>query len=245
MKSKNRFINFFLVVVLFNSCSKDETEYENPILDFSITTTDTVAPSNITTINNTTNYSGDYSWKIIKPPFSEEIITSSENLEFEANRLGTYEITLIVGDESITKSIEITQPSSLYYNKITLLNIGNNYESLYFRIKQNNYPEASYYIYTSPLRNNVTSTSVNNSDEYWNLSIPISINISEEITPLHVFEFYDENNNLVSTTEAISGYHDSIYGIFKNEDEILVTSSFGCGDCDYIEISVNTRYRNY
>ncbi len=243
MKLQNKLINLILILILLSSCKK---EAESPNLNFTFTNTDTVAPTIITAKNNTTNFSGAYKWQIIKPPFYDTIYIASENLELEANRFGTYKITLTAGEEDLTKSIEITKPSQIHYNKITLLSVGNNYQSLYFKIKEIiSSPTTSNYIYTSPLRHNITSVSVNNGNEYWNLSIPIYRTISDDLysAPIHIFEFYDENNNLVAKTDGIAAWYDE-FSIYKDEDEILNTSSY-CNNCDYIRISVNKRFTNY
>ena len=119
---------FTIAIITLNSCSSDDELQPN--LSFNIETGSRIASSEINVTNTTTNPNGSYIWEVVSNSGTETFTT--QNLSFNANRIGEYTIKLKSSqfDLETEQTIEITRPSILRFNKVTLKDIPQNYSSL-------------------------------------------------------------------------------------------------------------------
>jgi len=225
-----------IALITLNSCSSDSEELQ-PNLSFNIENGSRVASSQINVTNTTTNQNGGYIWEVISSNGTETY--TSQNLSFDANRIGDYTIKLKSNqfDLQTEQTISITRPSTLFFNTLSLKDIPQNYSSLYFQIKRITLSGASY-TYTSPPRQNVNSLVPNLTD--WNIDIPgnvIQLSDGSDVndSQVYIVEFYDDNDDLVTKINQFGNvYFDS--SVFSAGEEELTTTADGCSDCDYFEV---------
>ncbi|MEP0265479.1 hypothetical protein [Dokdonia sp.] len=225
-----------IAIITLHSCSSDSDEFQ-PNLSFNIESGSRIASSEINITNTTTNQNGGYIWEVISD-FGVETFTS-QNLNFNANRIGDYTIRLRSNqfDIQTEQAITITRPSSLLFNTLTLKDIPQNYNSLYFRINKLTLNGTSY-TYTSQTRQNISSIVPSATD--WTIDFPgntIQLNNGSNAnnTAVYQIEFYDENDNLVTKMNSFGDtYFDS--NEFIAGEEVINTTTIGCSNCDFFEI---------
>lgn len=225
-----------IIVMALHSCSSNADEFQ-PNLSFNIESGSRVASSEINVTNTTTNQNGGYIWEVISD-FGTETFTS-QNLSFNANRIGDYTIRLQSNqfDIQTEQTISITRPSRLLLNKVTLREISQDYNALYFRINKVTLNGSSY-TYTSPTRQNISSIFPNTTD--WTVDfpgniIPLSDGSDPDAIASYQIEFYDGNDNLVTRMNSFSDiYFDT--SEFTTGEVQLNTTSIGCSNCDYFEV---------
>jgi hypothetical protein len=225
-----------IAIITLYSCSSDTDEFQ-PNLSFNIESGSSVASSEINVTNTTTNQNGGYIWEVISD-FGTETFTS-QNLRFSANRIGDYTIRLQSNqfDLQTEQTITITRPSRLLFNTLTLKDIPQDYDALYFRIHKLGLNGTSY-TYTSQTRQNISSIVPSTTD--WTVDFPgntILLNDGSDVDIIAVYqiEFYDGNDNLVTKMSTFDDtYFDS--NEFVAGEEQLNTTTIGCADCDFFEV---------
>jgi len=226
---------FTIAIIMLNSCSSDSDELQ-PNLSFNIESGSTIASSEINVTNTTTNQNGGYIWEVISNSGTETF--TSQNLSFDANRVGEYTIRLKSNqfDLQTEQTLNITSPTFLKFDKISLKDIPQNYSSLYFKILKSPLSGTMTYTYTSPTRQNISSLVP--SATTWNVDFPgNTIEISDEAndSATYLIEFYDGNDNLVTRINGFTNiYFDSSEFVAGEED--FTTTSF-CTNCDYFEVT--------
>ncbi|MDV7188455.1 hypothetical protein R3X25_14275 [Lutibacter sp. TH_r2] len=229
-----------IAIITLNSCSSDSDEFQ-PNLSFNLENDIAIASSDIKATNTTTNENGGYIWEVIS---SSEIKTfTTKDLNFSANRVGEYTIRLKSKqfDIQTEQTINIIRPSLLKLNNITLDDVPQSYNSLYFKIlKTSNYT----YTYTSQTQQNISSVFPSTTD--WNVSYPgNTIVITDKPSNFsgYIIEFYDGNDNLVTQIEPfIDLYPDFSSTEFIAEEKELTTST-NCTNCDYFKIIADISFQ--
>ncbi len=226
-----------IAIATMLSCSSDSDELK-PNLSFNIESGQRVASSEISIVNTTTNQNGGYIWEVTSN-YGTETYTS-QNLSFDANRLGDYTIRLKSSqfDLQTEQTINITRPTFLKFDKLSLKDIPQNYSSLYFKILKSPLTGAMSYTYTSPTQQNISNFFPDLTD--WNVDFPGNIiQLSDgsngvDDASTYMIEFYDGNDNLVTRINGFTNiYFDS--SEFVAGEEELTTTSF-CTNCDYFEV---------
>ena len=246
---KHNYFNFAFLTILFlilTSCSSDDENVE-PQLSFTIENGERVAPAEINITNNTTDFNGDYIWEVEWTTMMAIETYETEDLSFTANKSGEYIIRLKTanGDYLTEQSLEIERPSALLLNKITLTEIPQSYDALYFKIKKINLDWTTSYVYTSQPRQNI-STMVSFGDYYWNIDVPFNhFNIPYENSEVgtYIIEFYNEDDALVTKMNAFSTMF-SEYSSFETRTETITTTSVNCQTCHYFEIEAEFDFSN-
>ena len=247
--NKNHFkiVLLILSISIFNACSSDEEE-EN--LSFSIQNNERFAPSEINTINNTTNHLGTYTWEIEHHGITETFNT--EDMNFTATKSGEYSIKLTssLGNETEIQNVTIEKPSALILNKVKLKEVPQNYNDLYFKIRKyerinGNLTDVGF-IYTSPTRQNINSGLVGFTEYDWNVGNSILLTSDALNLDAYIIEFYTGNDILVT---KIKQFHNSDYGLnlnndFEIENDTMITGAY-CNGCDYFEIYLDYEYSDY
>ncbi len=225
-----------IALIALHSCSSDSDEFQ-PNLSFNIESGSSVASSEINITNTTTNQNGGYIWEVISD-FGTETFTT-QNLRFNANRIGDYTIRLQSNqfDVQTEQTITITRPSRLLLNTVTLREIPQNYNALYFRINKITLNGSSY-TYTSPTRQNISSIFPDTTDwtvDFPGNTIPLSDGSNADAIASYQIEFYDGNDNLVTRINSFTDiYFDT--SEFIAGDVQLNTTSIGCTNCDFFEV---------
>lgn len=230
-----------IAIITLNSCSSDSDELQ-PNLSFNIESGSRIASSEINATNTTTNQNGGYIWEVISSSGTETF--TSQNLSFEAKRIGTYTIRLKSNqfDLQTEQTVNITRPTFLKFDKLSLKDIPQNYSSLYFKILKSPLTGATSYTYTSPTRQNISSLVP--SATTWNVDFPgNSITITDEAndSASYLVEFYDGNDNLVTRLNGFANIYFDTSEFVAGEEEIT-TSSF-CTNCDYFETTAEFSFQ--
>jgi hypothetical protein len=243
MKHLNFFITIFIAITIL-ACSSDADE-NNPNLSFSIENGNRFASSEINITNTSTNYTGDYIWDV-NSVFGTETFTS-QNLTFNANRVSDYTISLRSesNDFETEQTISITQPSILVFNTITLIDIPQNYDALYFKLNRITINGATT-VYTSGERQNISSLAPSVID--WDVDFPsnaVELTDGSDVNEIATYqvEFYDGNDNLVTKLNSFGNLYDMNSQYAAGEIE-LTTISSGCTNCDYFEVLADFAFRN-
>ncbi|WP_417212474.1 hypothetical protein [Bizionia sp.] len=228
-----------IAIITLNSCASDDEEFQ-PNLSFNIENGNRIASSKINATNTTTNQNGGFIWEVISNSGIETY--TSLNLSFNANRVGEYTIRLksTQFDLQTEQTINITRPSFLKLNNISLKDIPQNYSSLYFKIlKSSDFS----YTYTSQTQQNINSIVPSATD--WNVGSPGNTIVLADGNNLdgYFIEFYDGNDNLVTRIQSISNWYpeSQLTEFVAGEKELITTT--GCTNCDYFEIIANFSFQ--
>lgn len=228
-----------IALITLNSCGTDEDELQ-PNLSFNIENGSRFASSNINVTNTTTNQNGGYIWEVISD-FETQTFTT-QDLTFDANRIGDYIIRLKSNqfDIQTEDTITITRPQALFFEKVTLKDIPQNYSSLYFKIFEIRLNGSNSYTYTSQARQNISSLFPETID--WNIDFPGNIiglddgSNSTQNGAVYQVEFYDNNDNLITKINPFSNTYFNT-SEFKAGDKEFTTTSNNCSGCDYFEVT--------
>ena len=230
-----------IAIITLNSCSSDDSQ-NNPNLSFNITSTNLLASSEINRTNTSTNYTGNYIWEV-SSSFGTETFTT-ENLTFNANRVGRYIIKLKTSSNAFEteQSITTTEPTKLEFKKLTLKNISQNYPALYFKINRIS-RNSSTTIYTSTTKQNISSLTP--SVVNWDIDVANGVyNLfsGTDVNDINFYqiEFFDGNDNLVTKLKTFSNLIDEYVA---GEEEITTTFT-NCSNCDYFEVLADFGYSN-
>ena len=233
-----------IAIITLNSCSSDDSD-NNPNLSFNITSANLIASSEINATNTSTNYNGSYTWEVTSP-FGTETF-STENLTFNANRVTDYTIKLKTSSNEFEteQSITTTQPSILEFKKLTLQDIPQNYDALYFQINRITV-DGTTTTYTSATRQNISSLAPSLVD--WNIDLPanrIDLTDGSDVNEIEVYqiEFFDGNDNLVTRLNSFGNLFDMNSEYVAGEEELTTTSN-NCNNCDFFEVLADFGFGN-
>lgn len=240
-KSMKTLLLFTIAIITLNSCSSDPDEILKPNLSFNIENSTVIASSEISITNTTTNQNGGYIWEVISSSGTETF--TSQNLTFNANRVGEYTIRLKSNqfDLQTEQTLNAVRPSLLKLNNITLTDIPQSYNSLYFKIlKSSDFT----YTYTSQTQQNISSLFPNTTD--WNVTFPgntIVITGDPSVSSGYFIEFYDENDNMVTQIEPFLNLYPEFQSIeyIAGDKELITTTS--CTNCGYFKITANFSFQ--